>query len=766
MDGGRLVRAERVPRPDWTSWVDPVHEGECGGVSVVPPSRPAPDPAARDPLARFLDRWGAGVAALLCAGLVAFLYGQALGFAFTFDDPLDLPRAEGRSIWSLLSSSEGYAYYRPIPFILWKGFHWLQGGYDRATLHGLTLAAHAGAAWFLYLLLRRLTGAHWGLLAAVLFIAYPFSYQAVFGAHTLFHPLMTAGLLLSLLLYHDARVGTRNAEWGRKAEGRGQKAEGRGRGPEGREQFRSPLPSFLPSALLLAGSVLAAIVALWTHESGVVILPLVIGLELVLASRARAEERAGSVPGLPRQDSAFRVSRFAPHALATAAFVVTWLTVPKVDRPEAFSTASLVPNARFFLQGMIYPVAVQLDVLGARWGFDPARALWPAIVVTLALLFALYALGRQPWWPVLALGAAAIVLVPAWAVLTWAYVEDAPRLLYPAAPAIAALWAGLPALRFGRRGLDLAWRVASGALLVAVVAHSVAFIGVRRDMWAEGTVLLEGVADAAAAHEGRPLLFLNVPAWFAPKRPEYPVGHVGLTTVPGYIGLGRSAYLHRGVEPVIESRSYYPDVNGWKYDFNGHGGPAGFDDFAAILRRVDAAYTVEMLPGGARIRPVGELRPGEAAGALVGPRFDPSPGGGAILTRTAIRLDGDELTGDFMWVVIAPPPGDYVPVLRVRDAGGAVVAEQRAYPLGDIAPPRLWEPGDRVRDRPLLRLPAGLPPGDYTVWLTWEEHTDGAPLGGFAADGAPLPPDGLAVGAFVRPPKSGRTGCKTAWNGI
>src|SRR5262249_11775819 len=163
-------------------------------------------------------------------------------------------------------------------------------------------------------------------------------------------------------------------------------------------------------------------------------------------------------------------------------------------------------------------------------------------------------------------------------VLSWVYVEDAPRLLYPAAPAIAALWGLLPALRFPWRPATWAWRAVSLLLLLGVTIQSVAFIGVRRDMWAEGTRLINGVAEcgaAAGAGEGaRPTLFRTAAAWFAPKVPEYPVGHVGLTALPGYVGLGRWVYIPRGVQPPIESRGYYPDLNGWKYDFNTHGGPA------------------------------------------------------------------------------------------------------------------------------------------------------------------------------------------------
>lgn len=661
-------------------------------------------PTARDDTGiappALLDRAASVGALLLCTILTAVIYGPALGFAFTFDDPLDLPRAEGRSIWSLFSSSEGYAYYRPIPFVIWKVSRAIQGHYSEATLHGLTLACHILAAWLLALLLRRLTGNHWGIVAAVLFVTYPFSYQAAFGAHTLFHPLMTAALLLSLLLYHDARA--RDDATGR---------------------------------WLLAGALLAAAVGLWTHESGVIILPLVAGLELLLSARAGR---------FTPPQSALRV---LPFAVASGLFLLVWRLVPKFDRPEEWSRDSLVPNARFFLEGVIWPVAAQLNGLGARLGFDPARALWPAIAGTLLLLIVLYVVGRRPWTPLAALGAAAIILFPAWALLTWAYVEDAPRLLYPAAPAIAALWGLLPSLRLPWPAATWAWRALSVLLLLGVTIQSVAFIGVRRDMWAEGTRLIHAVANAGAARGDRPTLFLNVPAWFAPKAPEYPVGHVGLTALPGYVGLGRAVYIHRGVQPPIESRGYYPDVNGWKYDFNTHGGPASLEDFAALVRRVDAVYLVEMLDTGARVREVGALLPGGADRQASGPRF----GQALVLRDAALHLDGNDLAADLTWDVLAPPPGDLVPVLRVRDGGGALVAEWRKYPLADIAAPRLWQAGDRVRDLPHVALPGPLPPGSYTIWLSWEDKASGAPVPGTDADGAPLPAEGLVLGEFAQP---------------
>jgi hypothetical protein len=672
------------------------------------PSATETRPAAESPRA-FLPPWATPTlrdrliavgALLLCAVLTFAVYGAALRFAFTFDDPLDLPRAEGRSVWSIFTSSAGYAYYRPIPFVIWKLLRALQGSYNEATLHGLTLICHLLAAWFLALLLRRLTGNWWGIVASILFITYPFSYQAAFGAHTLFHPLMTAALLLALLLYCAAR-----------------------------EHVGAGGPA------LRAAAVGAAVVGLWTHESGAIILPLVVGLELFLGLRERA-----FVPFVAAR-------RILPFVIVTALFLLTWAIVPKFARPDPWSPASLGGNARFFLEGTIWPVAAQLNRLGGRFGFDPTGALWPAIVLTLLVLIALYVVGRRPWVPLLALAGTAIILFPAWLVLTWVYVEDAPRLLYPAAPAIAALWGLLPSLRFPNRVVTRAWRGVSLLILLAVTVQSLNFIGVRRDMWAEGTVLIHGVADTAVAWGDCPLLFLNVPAWFAPKDPEYPVGHVGLTALPGYVGLGRSVYIQRGIQPPLESRGFYPDVNGWKYDFNTHGGPATLDEFAALIRQVDAVYTVDMRPEGARIRQLGTLTPNGADQRATDVRW-----GGAIALRTAaITFAPGGLRADLTWDTLAPPPGDVLPAMRVRDASGAIVGERREYPLGGIAAPRLWQAGDRVRDITPIALPADLPAGAYTIWLSWEEKTTRALLGGADSAGVSLPAEGAMVGQFTLP---------------
>jgi hypothetical protein len=155
---------------------------------------------------REIDRQATWVSLAGSLLLVYALYGRALGFSFFFDDTFDLTRVEGRSYWQLLSSSEGYSYYRPIPFLIWKALRDLQGHYDQATLHALPLLSHAVAGWCLFLLLRRLGAGWWAIGPALLFMTFPFSYQNIAIVGTLFHPLTGAAMLGSLVLYERART--------------------------------------------------------------------------------------------------------------------------------------------------------------------------------------------------------------------------------------------------------------------------------------------------------------------------------------------------------------------------------------------------------------------------------------------------------------------------------------------------------------------------------------------------------------------------------
>lgn len=77
---------------------------------------------------------------------------------------------------------------------------------------------------------------------------------------------------------------------------------------------------------------------------------------------------------------------------------------------------------------------------------------------------------------------------------------------------------------------------------------------------------------------------------------------------------------------------------------------------------------------------------------------------------------GGRLTVDLYWRVTVTPPTPWHSFLQLFDETGHKLAQAEDHrPGGDYLPAPLWRPGDVIRDRFELVLPAELPPGDYTL---------------------------------------------------
>jgi hypothetical protein len=77
---------------------------------------------------------------------------------------------------------------------------------------------------------------------------------------------------------------------------------------------------------------------------------------------------------------------------------------------------------------------------------------------------------------------------------------------------------------------------------------------------------------------------------------------------------------------------------------------------------------------------------------------------------------GGRLTVDLYWRVVSTPPVPWHSFLQLFDHTGHKLAQAEDHrPGGDYLPAPLWRPGDVIRDRFALLLPAALPPGDYTL---------------------------------------------------
>ncbi len=81
---------------------------------------------------------------------------------------------------------------------------------------------------------------------------------------------------------------------------------------------------------------------------------------------------------------------------------------------------------------------------------------------------------------------------------------------------------------------------------------------------------------------------------------------------------------------------------------------------------------------------------------------------------------GEQVAVTLYWQALAPfPAPDYAIRLRLRAGDGRTVAEVTEAPVIGLLPVERWQPGQIIRDVHVLAVPAGVPPGPYTVDLEW-----------------------------------------------
>lgn len=107
-------------------------------------------------------------------------------------------------------------------------------------------------------------------------------------------------------------------------------------------------------------------------------------------------------------------------------------------------------------------------------------------------------------------------------------------------------------------------------------------------------------------------------------------------------------------------------------------------------------------------------------------------------------------TPTFYWQKQPAAAGQVTLFWRLADAQGQTWAQWDEL-LWPAYPPGFWPAGALVRYAPLVRLPAGLPPGDYQLYLQLVRTADGQPLPLNGGDPELLLVPNLAVGAAAHP---------------
>ena len=86
----------------------------------------------------------------------ALVYASSLRYPFFWVDPIDIGLARDRSLLQIFTTSQGYLYYRPFAFTLWKLLAALQGEYHPFAFHLVHILTHVVNVWLMFALAKRL----------------------------------------------------------------------------------------------------------------------------------------------------------------------------------------------------------------------------------------------------------------------------------------------------------------------------------------------------------------------------------------------------------------------------------------------------------------------------------------------------------------------------------------------------------------------------------------------------------------------------------
>ena len=650
-------------------------------------------------LSIFDQAWFWALAIILFAFLgTFFLYKEALGLPFFFDDMIHLRWLDWHSLPSVWTTAEGLGYYRPLTMSFWKIGHMVLGYYDpmlshllNLVLHGINAALTGYVAWRLWLGNGQKLFA---LLATLFFLSYPFSFQAVPSSSSLSKPLIATLMLVSVVLYWEAR--RKNAKG------------------------------------LMILSLLFAFLAPFAYESGVMTPLAILAVEVV---------------GWRRKE--FKRISWSPIWF----MLLIWgVALPIVVFTEPDSTVSLgLPqlsslwsNGIYFSQGLLFPIAFLSTPLSRVLSADHFLLL--AIMGVAALLILLFYFNRRKRLLefLYALSWFVIAILPLWLTLDFAYVINGARLLYLGAIGSALLWAGVPTLLWFTSPQRWWTKAIAVAIIIGILAFNINYV--RHKMSMAVTIsapLWQAVHAAKEQGDSASLLYVNVPGWVAPKEPTYSVGTEGLTFIPGYVRVQDFIYVNSGADPTTTAVMFDPVKQDREIYLGDVGERLDWEGMAQEIRKADSVFLTTYSPDEMQVVEVGALEQDNASNTDSTPQANFAD---AIwLVDSDVIASNDKLTATLWWSNQQTPEADVTLFLHVYDQAGSLVAQGDGYPLQGLFPPRQWQPGDIVRDIRHITLPEDMLGQSYTVVLGWYDTSSGERLSAFDEQNQRVPQDAVQI---------------------
>lgn len=619
--------------------------------------------------------------------LTALLYGRALPLPFFFDDLDHLPYIARTPLTQIWQSAGGFPYFRPLGATSWRLSYLLFNGHHPIALHALNLLLHALNGWLVGRLAAQLwaDGAHTrqtavASLASILFILFPFSYQAIPWVGALYHLLVTTLVLTAVVSYQQWHT-TQQTHW-------------------------------------LHLSLIAACLAPFAHENGLI----TTGLILTLA--------------LSQPSASFRTLLW--YTLPPLLWLPIWSFAPKARTASDFALNNLETigqNTAYFGQGTAFPATWVGGWLTATRGWNDLAT---AVVLTLiALILAfLIAIAQPQIRPKMrfALLWSLFASLPALLLLDFAYVISAPRLLMLASVGAALFWAFVWGAGLQWATQQAGWRRTAGTLTLisfsaCAILPAAHFIHSQMDQHDQlGRIWWQLVAlvDETQA-SGQTALFLNFPSSLANPTPTYPLGHEGTVFSVSYIPPQRIYEVNRGRTLAAPLRfRRYDDIRPampYLYDVLDVG-----QDWPALLaeNRFTAVFNTRYTPQRIWLEPVG----GWPAPQPTSKPLATFPDAGLALldgSHTAVVSTQNQAIVTLHWAASHPLSYEWNIFVHLLDKQtGQLIAQADGQALANTYTLGQWSTPLTLWEQRYIPLPAGVPPQSLTTavglynWQTGE----------------------------------------------
>ncbi|MGB1287353.1 MAG: hypothetical protein ACPG7F_12515, partial [Aggregatilineales bacterium] len=437
--------------------------------------------------------------------LAIALYGYTLALPFFMDDGLlfamirDYPGGQpGFRFWG---GAPSFSYYRPMGFTVWELNGILfDGRYDPVGLHLLNVFVYGIGSVGLSLLVKRLTGKiSIGVLAGLLFVLFPFNYNAVMWVASLFHILAVTGILLAIY-FALAFIEKKRA------------------------------------AISLILCLISTFMAVFSHENGVLVLPLLAMLLLFRDGWRAIFNRRAWVIGILM-------------ALIVGVYLYYFATVPRPGADAQFRPEMALDNLGILLEGLVYPFAAtfyRLTLTDICMPGLPTDCTSPMILIVMAVLLIVPGLfflwrtsdrlfrlaGYALFWTMLASLPTALFLETTYIVGSW-------RLLLILAPGVAifhaillySLWRTTHKYQRFTQGITV-------ILVLWMVGISIIFLLRRRDEAFIHTVYFRALQTEISEHaRGDTPLIVNAPAFITTAKAHriFPTVSMGMIFVADFV---------------------------------------------------------------------------------------------------------------------------------------------------------------------------------------------------------------------------------------